>query len=407
MSTENYGVFASLGTSQSTTPVKSSTEIVFIGAAPGGSAEINEPVIVTSLADYASKFGGAIGDNWSLTEAAEAAFSICNLDHVYMINVFDDDEHSNEADITEADIIGSASDLSGTFALQKLFPSKGVIPNIVCCPLSSSASVVASIIANITKVNGHYDGICLYDVAENANQANASQVAQTANIISAKQVSNERAIACWPHVKTVNENIISSAALMACLYAVNDASNNNIPMRSVGNVSCPSVSYLTLKSSDNAIILSEADATILSADGIISYINIGGGQYYTWGDHTSLFTNGSVSDERARFDSNIRMLFKLTNDFQLKWRSVIDSPMTLALRNDVINYEQSKLNYLVSVGALIGSPKFIFSETANTTDSLQQGEFYFDGIATVTPPAKYLNYTLSFSSEGFRVYIEQ
>lgn len=412
MPTELYGTFASLTKSQATTPISTATNVVFIGAAkcqngdgdPLPGAPVNEPTIITSISDYAEKFGGAIGDGWSLSEAVEAAFSMCNLSHIYVINVFDPENMNDEGDVTESDIIGSAADQTGCYAIQKMYPEHGAIANIVCCPLSSSAAVVAAMKANVTKANGHWDGIVVYDCAEAANQVNARRVAQIANI--SKTASDERLIANWPHIKSSAGNVISGAAYKACLYAQTDAENNGIPKRSIGNLRASGVSYLCLKASpSDPIILEESAATQLSADGITSFINIGGGIYYTWGDHTSEFSNGSVSDERARFDSNIRMLLSITNRFQQKWRNAIDAPMDLGLRNDILTEEQTHLDYLVSQGGLIGSPLVEFRAVDNTLNTLQQGEFYFRDLATVTPPAKVLDLKTTFTSDGFKVYL--
>jgi hypothetical protein len=265
--------------------------------------------------------------------------------------------------------------------------------------------VIAALKENVTKCNGHWDGVVVYDCAESSDQVNARMIAQVANVT--KTASDERLIANWPHVKTSAGHVISGAAYKACLYAQNDAQNRDLPMRSIGNVRAAGVSYICLKSMpDNPITLSEAHATQLSANGITSFINIGGGIYYTWGDHTSEFTNGSVFDERARFDSNIRVLYMITNRYQQKWRNTIDAPMTLALRNDILTEEQSFLDYLVSQGALIGSPKIEFRAIDNITDTLMKGEFYFTELATVVPPSKFLDMKLTFTSEGYSVYVE-
>lgn len=414
MPTEIYGAFASLTKSQATTPISTATNVAFIGAAPCVDENdnpivgvpINEPTIITSVSDYAAKFGGAIGDGWSLSQAVEAAFSMCNLSHIYVINVFDPSNMSDESDVTDSEIIGVSSLQTGCYALQKMYPKHGAIANVVCCPLRSSADIVAALKANVTKANGHWDGIVVYDCAEASNQVNVNNIAQVANIISGKTASDERLIANWPHVKSSSGNVISGAAYKACLYAQTDAENNGIPKRSIGNLRANGVSYLCLKAAPTApIILEEADATQLSADGITSFINIGGGIYYTWGDHTSEFTNGSVSDERARFDTNMRVLFSITNRFQRKWRNTIDAPMDLGLRNDILTEEQTHLDYLVSQGALIGSPMIEFRSVDNTIDTLQQGQFYFRDLCTVTPPAKALDLKTTFTSDGFKVYL--
>lgn len=157
---------------------------------------------------------------------------------------------------------------------------------------------------------------------------------------------------------------------------------------------------------DRMVSITESAATQLSADGICSYINYGGGNWHTWGDHTSAFSAGSVSDERARYDSNIRMLIMLTNRFQLKYRFSVDEPMTLMMRNDVIQEENDYLAYLKSIGALIGNALCSFNAEDNPQDNIALGQFVWSIEATNTPPMKYAKLNVAYSSAGLSVYYE-
>lgn len=157
---------------------------------------------------------------------------------------------------------------------------------------------------------------------------------------------------------------------------------------------------------DKTVKLRESDGTSLSADGVCSWINYGGGNWHTWGDHTSAFSAGSVSDERARFDSNIRVLIMLTNRFQLKYRFSIDDPMTLTMRNDVIQEENDYLTYLKSIGALIGDATCSFKATDNPADNIALGQFVWSIEATVTPPLKYAQLNVAYSQAGLSVYYQ-
>jgi hypothetical protein len=157
---------------------------------------------------------------------------------------------------------------------------------------------------------------------------------------------------------------------------------------------------------EKKIVLPESEATQLSADGVCSYNYYGNGVYHTWGDHPSIFAGGTVSDQANRFDNNIRMLMMITNSFQLAHRFEVDQPMTLAMRNDIITYEQFKLNQLKSRGAIIGNPVVEFRPDENSTDDLQQGRFVWSFEVTPTIPAKYLKAEVAYSSAGLSVYTQ-
>ena len=133
----------------------------------------------------------------------------------------------------------------------------------------------------------------------------------------------------------------------------------------------------------------------------MTFLNVGGGIYVTWGDHTSAMTNGTVTDERARYDSNIRVLQTITNRFQQKYRFDIDNPMTLTMRNSVIQEENDYLAYLKSVGAIIGDASCQFLADDNPADNVALGQFVWSISATVTPPMKYAQLNVGFTSAGY------
>lgn len=154
------------------------------------------------------------------------------------------------------------------------------------------------------------------------------------------------------------------------------------------------------------ILAKKSDLDQLSADGIDSFLNIGGGKYVTWGDHTAAFNNAEIQDERGRFDNYPRMRMRITNRFEQKWRPAIDAGMDAELRRYILNEEQDFLYYLVSVQALLGSPRCEFRPQDNTKDSIAKGHFYFKDFVTYTPPAKYIDLGVSFTDEGYTVYLE-
>jgi hypothetical protein len=168
---------------------------------------------------------------------------------------------------------------------------------------------------------------------------------------------------------------------------------------------CSAVNF-SIVHPEKKIVLPESEATQLSADGICSYNYYGNGVYHTWGDHPSIFAGGTVSDQANRFDNNIRMMMMITNSFQIAHRFEIDQPMTLSMRNDIITYEQFKLNQLKSRGAIIGNPVVEFRPDENSTDDLQQGRFVWSFEVTPTIPAKYLKAEVAYSSAGLSVYTQ-
>lgn len=406
---EKYGVYAQLVPSLASTPVDTSTNIVFIGAAQIENVDdwaqkdlINRPIYISSLSDYEKKLGGGLASSgFNLSEAAEAAFSIVGISGAYFINVHDPNNAEEDLD-ADALYIGSAAAQTGIYAVQKLWPNYGAVPNLICCPGKTSGAIVTALKTVATKSNGHWDGMAVFDVVQAAAQV-VGGIAQPAQVTNSNKFEN--GIAVWPSVKSASGNVISGAAVVCALYAANDAARNNIPVRSIGNTNV-SILGACLRADGVIISMEEADATEIQQNGIVTFLNVGGGTYVTWGDHTAAMSNGTVTDERARYDSNIRVLQTISNRFQQKYRFDVDEPMTLTMRNSVIQEENDYLAYLRSVGAIIGEAECRFLAEDNPADNIALGQFVWSIAATVTPPMKYAQLNVGFTSAGYSVYYE-
>ena len=153
----------------------------------------------------------------------------------------------------------------------------------------------------------------------------------------------------------------------------------------------------------SAVLFDKADANKLTADGISTAI-FWGGNWRVWGDHTAAYTYGGGHKAREVFDVNMLMLFYITNSFQKDWGLTIDEPMTLALRDTIVNREQEKLDALVAQGALIGNPTVEFVETNNPIGDVMNGNFRWDISATITPPLKSATGVVCYTDAGFAAY---
>jgi hypothetical protein len=475
MANENYGCFGELVESVAQTPVSTDTFIYFIGTSSGG--ELNKAHLVTSMSDYINKFDGEIGDGYSLTEAAIAAFNVAGLNRVYMIPI------AHYIDTTSSDYMGDASLFTGIYALEAQLRDNPTATNIVCLPGMTDSSVLQAVLGICKKAAGHWDSFLVYDMPFGKTHTNAAGYAQVSAIVHDKQISDEQAKAVWGS-PVIGGEAVSGAAIQACLMAKSDASygvparcGGNLPvsgMQSICGVSSEtvecdqmsggaggtsaiqdlkvdtefieyddslsynivnintisgSISNPALVNHDgklalrfappssgtyqvvvtyeavekHKIIIPEASGTQLSADGVCSWINYSG-QFCTWGDHTSAFNGGTVTDERARFDNSIRMLMMIINRFQMKYRFSIDDPMTLSMRNDVIDEEITYMFGLVALGGLIGEPICEFRSVDNGVDQLAQGYFTWSIQATPTIPAKFMNLKVAYSQAGLSVY---
>ena len=399
MATENYGAEALLVESQGFVGVSTNTNLVFIGSAPKGT--LNEAVTVTSLTDASTKLGLALGDGYNLSEALEAAFSIAGINKVTCIPI------SNDQAPAKSDYLGNAELGTGIYAYEEMLRNAPSATNLVCLPSVTDGEILNAMLALCKNADGLYASYLVYDLPLTDSELNASNYVVPATIVKNKTISDMYSTAVWGQIRTSAGHDISGAAVRAALMAKSDA-NYGVPARVAGNIEVPAIQGVVGMKGEEKVIakIPRSSANELSADGICT-VRRRGSVYVTWGDHTSAFAGGNVTDELARFENRIRMNAMLKNRWVMKYESIIDSPLTLQMRNDIINAEQDYLNGLVAIGALIGEPKCEFIAESNPIDSIVQGNFTWNIAVTETNPLKYMLARIAFSVAGLSFYTTQ
>ena len=399
MATENYGTEALLVESQGFVGVSTNTNLVFIGSAPKGT--LNEAVTVTSLTDASTKLGLALGDGYNLSEALEAAFSIAGISKVTCIPI------SNAKELNKSDYLGDAALGTGIYAYEEMLRNAPSATNLVCLPSVTDGEILSAMLALCKNADGLYASYLVYDLPLTASELNASNYVVPASIVKNKTISDMYSTAVWGQIRTSAGHDISGAAVRASLMAKADA-NYGVPARVGGNLEVPAIQGVVgLKGEEKVIAkIPRSSANELSADGICT-VRRRGSVYVTWGDHTSAFAGGTVTDELARFENRIRMNAMLKNRWVMKYEPIIDSPLTLQMRNDLLSAEQDYLNGLVATGALIGEPKCEFVAESNPIDDIVQGNFTWNITVTETNPLKYALARIAFSVAGLSFYTNE
>lgn len=368
MATEKYGAFGDLGKSLSVTPVSTDTVIAVLAR---GKTNMNA-VTFADLSAYLND--KPINPNDACDMCAYALYATAGVNNVVWCG---------------------GTDLAACIKTFQDYMTR--TPQVSCIVIDGGFTTTkedaATILAGIKKIDGHWDATAILNC--NAAQDHTG-----------KPCSSEDAVVTMGFIKT-GANILPLSAIRAGLCARSDA-EYGAPARSGGNLPIPNAEAWGSYDSKafTAMPISETLATSLSAEGVCAVVNYSG-TYRTWGDHTSLFAAGTVSDERARFDNSIRMLRSITNRFQLKYRASIDSPFTLQMRNDIINEQLDYLNGLVAKGALIGKPTCEFRAIDNPKDNIQKGEFKWNITCTTTNPLKYAYVSVSYTSAGLDSLVEE
>lgn len=141
------------------------------------------------------------------------------------------------------------------------------------------------------------------------------------------------------------------------------------------------------------------DANELNSFGITTAI-YSGGNWKLWGGHTSAYKH-SKEDEQGKeiFDTSVAMQLYLADNFILRNDKDIDKPMQNGLLQSIIVEEQNKLDNLVSIGALIGSPKFVVDDMS--ISEIKQGGYSWVLNDTPTPQFKSGTVKVVYTDEGF------
>lgn len=397
MPQDKYGINSIVKESVAQTPIVLSTELVFIGSNCNNN-ETYKPKQINSVDEFKSTYtieSTSLG-NTDLELAVQYAFNVVNLDHVWTISCGDTENPNTE---------------SVNSAIDDIYRLYGVIPSIIVTQLKDG---LASIVAHSLNIADYFKAqVFAYQDCKSSLtdvRRGDEKIGVLINTESlSKNSSDGSVLSCIGNIKT-DGKLYPMSIVCACLRAVQDSKNiSSLPNRSVGNLRIVSAEdYVIIDENDKeqSIIMPKSLCDALAASGYILAINKGGHKWYTWGDHTAAVNgDGEVDDELYRFDSNVAMIYYIANRFIAKWESVIDNPMTLALRNDIINEEQNYLDYLVSIGCLVGSPTAEFSQLDNTNDTLGRGQFYFRNVMTTTMPAKYIELGVQYTSDGLSAYL--
>ena len=315
----------------------------------------------------------------------------------------------DDSTIEDDDIIGGVTaggEYSGLSSIALLYPEQFAVCNLIAAPgWSQSPAVYNAMLTASQKINGHWDAFVVADLPLVDSTAQAvDTITKAIAWKKANAFTGERSKVYWPQAVDNLGNVFHLSTLAVVELMRADFSHNSVPMETCGNKAIPIIKqYFGANATNRGF--SQQEGKELTQNGISTAV-AWGGEWVLWGDHTAAYTYGADVDPRAIFDVSMRMLMHITNDFQREWSPRIDEPMTRALKDEIINREQEKLDGYVSVGALLGEPQIVFLESENSTTDIMNGDFRWDIAVTPTPPLKSASVYVAYTDAGFSVYYE-
>ena len=399
---ELYGIKTRVLKGIAETPVSTATCIVFFGGAYGSSSNSNKPIHCDSYTDYLDSFHAGEEPTGHLLLDDAAEYALNRIDGAWFVNC-------NSESATEEP---AAADIKAALdpALAWICLNSSDVPNIVCVPRATDKSLLDELVKQCKGgINNTIHAQAFIDCAQDGKQ----QVVNGHPVASAIEVpiADGCVVAAWGDAILdrgpggVATKSIPASIVLAVARAEQDALNTNgVPYRSVGNLRV-AIKGMGVQSVECSCRQDKMNAVV--ENGIVSFVNKGNNRWYTWGDHTAAVSAGAVDDETYRFDSTVAVLYHILNRFVQKWGTVIDSPMSLRLRDCILYEEQDYLNGLKALGCLVGDPKCEFRPINNSSDTIGKGQFYFTNICTVVPPAKYVELGIAYTDAGLSAFIEE
>lgn len=309
--------------------------------------------------------------------------------------------------VSESSIIGEVTDTgkTGLQAIGYLYSESGVVPAVVAAPgWSKEKNVHDAMVAVASKVNGKFYAFALSDIPMEYEQSGTTVEVKT---ISAAQVAQttlgfmaESEKTAWPMAQKVDGNtakVYHISTLTAVAMQQTDLANGGLPFTSPSNMPVDATGYY-FDAGSTPPIYEEDQLNELNKQGITSIVRRGG-TWRLWGPHTAAYKFGGDTDARAVFDSSMRMLYYVINDFLQRYADVIDTPLTRNAVDTILDSQNSIMDVWVAAGALLYADiQFVPSD--NSTDDILDGDFKFRLAVTTTPMVKSITGVLSYSNAG-------
>lgn len=313
----------------------------------------------------------------------------------------------NAEAVTDNDVIGSTDGAgmnTGMFAMANVYQQTGYIPAFFACPgFSSSPDVHNAMFQNSQKINGHWDAYMFVDLPI-IHDGTAVTMNSAATFKANNGYNHENETVYFPLALGKDGKIYHLSVLAAANFQNLLIEQDGIPWKTASNTECALIENLYLGASDTGRVYD--DDTInnkLCKNGIASAAFVGG-RWAIWGCHSADY-NQTDADQINIAETNRMMLYYLSNDFQHRRPADVDKPMTNNDLQTIIAEEQTRIDALLKVGALIYGEVHLNAEAQAQSD-IMNGDYSFVFNVTTTPLAKSLTAIINWTDEGFVSYFE-
>ncbi len=309
--------------------------------------------------------------------------------------------------VTTADVIGTSDGMglnTGLFAVSDVYPRTGDVPSYLAAPGFSSDIDVHNAMCQISKkINGHWDTYMFVDLPLMNGQTQL-RLDTVAAFKEANGFNRDNETVFFPMALGTDGRKYHLSVLAAANFQALLMQNEGIPYMVASNTACKIIQNLYMGEANTARLYDDAIINkYLNSNGIASACYTAG-RWCIWGCHSAQY-NPENGNQINVSEVNLMMLYYVSNDFQARRSQDVDKPVTANDIKTIVAEEQSRIDALKSIGALIHGEVRLNSTTQAQADILM-GDFSFIFDLTPTPIARSLKAVVNWTDEGFVTYIQ-
>lgn len=312
--------------------------------------------------------------------------------------------------VTDAMVAGT-SDGEGTdtgvHLVRQVYQTTNLIPNRILAPGFTQSSVVrAAMLKMSAKVNGHFDAFIYTDIPLADAEGAALKPSGAAAWKADNGYTGDNEKTHWPMWAGTDGKKYHLSTLACAILQGLESSADGIPYQTCSNQELPIGGKLYHGEGVKTALDEQIVNDQLNANGITSAI-FHGGNWVLWGAHTASYTQENA-DRINVSETNLAMMYYITNDFQVRRADDIDKPMSKNRLAQIIAEEQAMLDALgpTGVGALLyGTANAVTGEDANA--DMLAGDYTIEWHITQTPNTKSITGRCIYTEEGLKTYFEE
>ena len=309
--------------------------------------------------------------------------------------------------VVSADVIGTTDGMglnTGLFCINDVYPLTGMIPSFLAAPGFSSTPTIHSAMYQVSKkINGHWDAYIFADLPL-MNGSTPLTLATVATYKEGNGYNHENETVYFPMALGTDNKKYHLSVLAAANFQGLLIQNDGIPYMVASNTVCAIIQNLWMGSGNAGRLYDDSIINkYLNSNGIASAV-YNSGAWRIWGCHTADFNPSNMTQINVS-EINYMMLYYVSNDFQARRSQNVDKPTTANDIKTIIAEEQTRIDALKSIDALIYG-EVRLNASAEAKADIVMGDFSFLFDLTPTPIARSLKAYVNWTDEGYATYFE-